>query len=154
GGKTLFSREFGSALARRIREMYPDDSFDAVVPVPLHYSRVWRRGYNQAALIAAFLADALDVPCYTWLLSRVRRTRPQSGGRIHRLKNVRGAFHAGGKCTHASILLVDDVLTTGATMRESAAVLYGAGADRVVASVCAWVPLGHYHTKEHRRRQA
>jgi len=143
GGKTVYCREFGSRLAHRIRDVFPDEIFHGVVPVPLHRRRYWKRGYNQSALVATVLAEVLDIPCYTWLLSRIRSTPPQSGGRRQRQRNVRHAFTARGWCRDASLILVDDVVTTGATVRESAAVLYRAGAASVVAASCGWVPRIH-----------
>lgn len=143
GGKTWYSREFGTQLATLIRHRLPDAQWDAIVSVPLHVSRYWKRGYNQAGLIARFLGESLDVGNYDWLLKRVRKTRPQSGGRLVRQQNVSNAFATGGICQNADIILVDDVVTTGATIRESARALFMAGARSVLVAACAWVPMGH-----------
>lgn len=93
---------------------------DLVVPVPLHWSRRWRRGYNQAAVIAREVARALDAPCSERLLRRRRRTRSQAHlpGREQRAANVAGAFALRqGRAPQARhILLIDDVFTTGATL--------------------------------------
>lgn len=139
--KTWYSREFGLQLAEKITGMYPEKVWDAVIAVPLHRSRLWKRGYNQAALVAGFLAKILGIPAHTWLLSRVRRTRPQYGGRADRQRNIRGAFSAGGICRNARLILVDDVVTTGSTAGECAAELFKAGAAEVLVAACAWVPL-------------
>lgn len=117
-------------------EALADERFDAVVPVPLHRSRLRRRGFNQAELMARGLAGKLNTTVSD-KLETVRRTRDQvelSGA--GRRANVAGAFGARGRVS-GSILLVDDVFTTGATMSECASILSGAGADEVVAlSLC------------------
>jgi len=149
GGKTWFSREFGTQLAKKIKLMFQDRTWHASVAVPLHCSRRWKRGYNQASLIAGYLADELEIPCYDWLISRHRRTLPQAGGRIERRDNIRNAFLAGGTCNNANIILVDDVVTTGATISETANVLFKAGAASILVAACAWVPLGRGKNHKH-----
>jgi len=106
-----------------------------VVPVPLHVSRVRRRGYNQAALLARVLGDALKLPCGEDLLVRTRRTPSQVGlDPRERWDNVRGAFrcidHVRGD---SPVLLVDDVMTTGATLEACAHALRERGAQEVHA---------------------
>lgn len=108
---------------------------EALVPVPLHYRRRWWRGFNQAELLAGELARLTGRPT-VGLLRRVRATPPQVGlDRAQRRRNVAGAFEvvAGGVCRGAYYLLVDDVYTTGATLRECASVLRRAGAGQVAA---------------------
>jgi ComF family protein len=106
-----------------------------VVPVPLHPARLRRRGFNPAASLARDFARACGAPlCHA--LARVRDTPSQTGlGRAGRRRNVRGAFRLRRPCA-ASVWLVDDVVTTGATLEECARVLRDAGAARVVA-LCA-----------------
>lgn len=103
-----------------------------VSPVPLSAARRRERGYNQAEELARVLADARDLPLDRHLL-RARATRPQVGlDRPARHQNVRGAFRwQGAPLAGAPLLLVDDVLTTGATADECAAVLKAAGASWV-----------------------
>lgn len=109
---------------------------DRVTPVPLHPDRLLHRGYNQAHEIAKALAAKLRLPLCPELLDRVRSTPPQTGtSRKERLKNPRLAFQAGKKAAGGHILLVDDTLTTGATMREAADSLLRAGAASVSAAV-------------------
>ncbi len=110
--------------------------FDAVVPVPLHSSRLRRRGFNQARLMAKSLAEEMR-SILSDTLEVVRSTRDQvelSGA--GRRANVRGAFGAKGRIG-GRVLLVDDVFTTGATMSECAKMLVRAGAAEVHAvSLC------------------
>jgi ComF family protein len=113
-------------------------SFDGIVPVPLHARRLRERGFNQAALLAGTLAPRLGVPVLD-LLRRTRPTVPQAGlERDRRLANLKGAFEfRKGFAKTGSLLLVDDVATTGATLDACAEVLIGAGASRVFAVTVA-----------------
>ena len=115
------------------------DTADLLVPVPLHRWRLLARRYNQAALLAQGLGKSADRPVATNLLLRTRRTPTQ--GRLsarQREKNVRGAFALRKEC-HGSkeamqgrrVLLIDDVLTTGATVNACARTLIGGGAAAV-----------------------
>ncbi len=114
-------------------------SFDLVVPVPLGRKRLEERGYNQVALIARPLAWALGIPFDHGAVARVRDTRSQVGlARRDRQENVRDAFMAmSGRIRGRSILLVDDVATTGSTLSSCAAALSSAGARDVFALTVA-----------------
>lgn len=108
----------------------------ALVPVPLHPRRRAWRGFDQAELLCQHLGALIAMPVWADVLARVRNTTPQvrlSGA--SRLENVRGAFEARStwKLRGRSVLLVDDVFTTGATVNECAAVLRAAGAAAVYA---------------------
>ncbi|MGB9887745.1 MAG: ComF family protein [Moorellales bacterium] len=108
-------------------------NFDLVVPVPLSPRRLAERSFNQAALLARELARARHLPLVE-ALARVRETPPQVGlSRGARLNNLAGAFavREPEKVLGASVLLVDDTLTTGATVRECSRVLLAAGAKAV-----------------------
>jgi ComF family protein len=113
---------------------------DLVVPVPLHWHRRWQRGYNQSAVLARRLAAALRLPYCPALLRRVRHTPRQAAqSPSARRENLRGAFLArsGSALAGRTVLLVDDVLTTGCTASEAARALRAAGAARVVVAVLA-----------------
>ena len=108
---------------------------DVVVPVPLHRWRLFRRRYNQAALLARSLAGQAGRPMAAGLLLRRRQTPSQGGlSRTGRIANVRGAFAVPDtrrqRIRDRSVLLVDDVMTTGATVGECARILRRAGAAR------------------------
>jgi ComF family protein len=120
----------------RLREVRAD----AVVPVPLHWTRRWRRGFNQSELLATALAKELGVPCHPAWLVRTRRTRPQTQQTpAQRRHNVQGAFRAAANLNlrGKTVLLVDDVLTTGATVHEAARALRRGQPARIVAAVLA-----------------
>lgn len=111
-----------------------DFDCDLIMPVPLHKRRIIKRGYNQSVLIAVEASRALKKPLDRRTLVRVRDTPPQSGlSRGQRFENMKSAFgvSAPEKIRDRRILLVDDVITTGATVNECAKVLKRCGAARV-----------------------
>lgn len=111
---------------------------DLIVPMPLHPNRLRTRGFNQAAEIARHLAKHFDIPCAYDALIRVQDTPPQAGlHRDARWRNLVGAFASTQPLTNKRILLVDDVLTTGASLSACADVLRHAGAGRVDVAVVA-----------------
>jgi ComF family protein len=123
----------------------PGDVIDAIVPVPLHPARVTERGFNQAELLAVPCATLWGVPLGTRALVRVRPTRPQTElDAAARRANVAGAFEVTRPedVTGRRLLLVDDVLTTGATVGAAARALKAAGAETVGVLVLARVPDG------------
>jgi ComF family protein len=125
---------FGEWLARAGAQIL--ESADLLVPVPLHYGRLIRRRYNQAAALAAAVSKVAGVPAAPLVLKRVRATASQTGlSAEERARNVRGAFAVRsrhlGAIKDAHIALVDDVLTTGATAEACSKVLLKAGAREV-----------------------
>lgn len=114
----------------------------ALLPVPLHRARLRARGYDQALELAKPLARALRLPLLPGALLRVRATAPQSElDATHRARNLRGAFAVVPDARlPAHIALVDDVMTTGATLYAAAIALRRAGVARVDAWVCARAP--------------
>lgn len=126
-------RAMARPLGMLLVEALPDfaDACRAIVPVPLHRSRLRERGFNQSALLAEAVAGATGLPLREDL-TRTRPTAHQVGmDRQAREANVRGAFAWEGRRAPQSVLLLDDVLTTGSTMRECARALHAAGAVEV-----------------------
>lgn len=125
---------FADALKRSVEAVEPRP--DTLIAIPLSRARLAERGFNQSALLAERLGRALGIEYAAHELLKVRDTPPQSGlARAARLKNVRGAFDCAQPLGGKHVALVDDVMTTGATLSEAARVLKKAGA----ASVSAWV---------------
>lgn len=114
----------------------------ALLPVPLHAGRLRQRGYDQALELARPLARALHLPLRADALVRLRATAPQSElDAATRRRNLRGAFAVKpDTALPAHVALVDDVMTTGATLHAAAITLRRAGVARVDAWVCARVP--------------
>jgi ComF family protein len=113
---------------------------EVIIPVPLHQSRLFSRAFNQADMLARQLSRGLQIPVRPNLLSRTRRTRAQSGldARERRI-NIKGAFACRqSRVRHAAI--VDDVMTTGATLGECARILKRAGVKCISAWVAARAP--------------
>lgn len=124
-----YGAAFGALLADAAGELPAD--VDALLPVPLHRLRQLRRGYNQALEIARPVARARGLP----LIGNVRRVRhtPYQSGlpAAKRRSNLEGAFRIDGALTARHVVIVDDVVTTGATCRGLARLVLGAGAEKV-----------------------
>jgi ComF family protein len=117
---------------------------DALVPVPLHWRRLWARRFNQSAMLAAAISAESGVPIATGVLKRVKPTAQQVGlSRTERAANVQGAFRvppeACGAVGGRRLVLVDDVLTSGATVEGCARALLRAGAANVDVLIFARV---------------
>ncbi len=132
--KTLAVKAFAPWLTRAGKDMLAEA--DAFIPVPLHYTRLVRRRYNQAVLMATELSRDTNIPTLTQALKRTRATPSQGHLSLkERHKNVSKAFAVPDKykaqIKGKNLVLVDDVFTTGATVEECAKVLRKAGAIRV-----------------------
>jgi ComF family protein len=134
----------GIELGRKVVEAVPGYTRpDLIVPVPLHRSRQASRTFNQSELLARHVGRRLEIPVDHRLLSRVRKTRAQSGlDARSRRRNTRGAFHCryrrSAGIRHAA--LVDDVMTTGSTLEACTRELHRAGIGEVSVWVVARAP--------------
>lgn len=134
-GQLSLERPLGNLLAEAV-SMAHGPRPDLVVPVPLHIDRLRERGYNQSLQLARQAGRLLAVPVAPALLRRVRTTAPQQGlDAAARRSNLRGAFAVTGSLAGRHLLLVDDVMTTGATAGECARVLQAAGAAAIEVAV-------------------
>lgn len=140
GDRPSLARALGRELAGALPKEWRRP--DLVLAVPLHAARRRERGYNQAEALAGALAASIGAPHASGLLVRVRATRAQArlGGEARR-RNLAGAFVAvdGAVLEGRRVLLVDDVLTTGATLESALGVLRAAGA-RAAGVALAWAP--------------
>ena len=125
----------GQLLAHLIRQAWDRHGLarpDCVVPVPMLPARVFARGFNQSVELARMLAKAVGLPVRRTDLRKTRDTKAQSSlGRAERHRNVAGAFMAATDMTGQHVLLVDDVMTTGATLTACTEACLAAGARRV-----------------------
>jgi ComF family protein len=134
------SLAMGELVWQCCREQLAAAGADVVAPIPLHWRRRMAHGTNSAALLAEVIARRLGAPLATGLLRRSRNTPPQfSLSPPERRANVRGAFsfRGGYPIEKANVLLVDDIMTSGATANEAARMLRQAGAKRVTVVVAA-----------------
>jgi ComF family protein len=130
----------GEAFAEHLSSIFAatDWSPDLIVPISLASSRQQRRGFNQAALLAKPLAARLGKPYDETMLARNRETRPQFDlPRAQRWTNVGNVFAASERVRGLSVLVVDDIMTTGATLSSAASALVGQGAVAVYGLTAA-----------------
>jgi ComF family protein len=133
--RVSLARPIGTILETVVREAA--FTGELLIPVPLHRRRERRRGFNQAQLIA----DAVGLPVERRMLRRRKDTASQTGlSRAERTKNLSAAFELYGAVKGRKVIIVDDVMTTGATMNEIAKVLKRGGAECVEALTFARVP--------------
>ncbi len=131
-------RPLASLLDRALAEPL---SSQLIVPVPMHKQRLKQRSYNQALLLARELGRIRKLPVSHQLLLRQLPSVPQQGlSARERERNLRGAFNVTAGLDGTRVLLVDDVMTTGTTVRESAQALLAAGAGEVKVAVVARAP--------------
>jgi ComF family protein len=142
GDRGELAAPMGRWMARAGTELL--DEADFLVPVPLHRLRLAHRRFNQSAALAAAIAQTSGVPSRSDLLTRPKPTPPQVGlTRRLRAKNMQGAFEVPAECRidvlDRRIVLIDDVMTSGATLNAAARILLRAGAKQVDALVFARV---------------
>ncbi len=132
-GQTFLAPFLAARMLKAWRKFGPPARPQLVVPVPLHWSRLWQRGFNQSDLLAEWVGKGLQLPvCHA--LNRRRRTSQQAGlSRDERGKNMKNAFHIrqADPIRNQSILLIDDVFTTGNTLQEATCILLKSGAAEV-----------------------
>jgi len=129
GRKIALARTMSRYMRPLVGEL-PSDAL--LVPVPLHRRRLWSRGFNQSAIVARELSRRTGIPVAVDALRRTRATPPLKGmGMRQRRRTVAGAFRSTMDLRGQTVILVDDVLTTGSTANACARVLKRAGAGRV-----------------------
>ncbi|MBI4536445.1 MAG: ComF family protein [candidate division NC10 bacterium] len=133
GGRLPLLHHLAHLLAAEAPRFLAPEEWDVLVPVPLHWRRRWRRGFNQAEVLARAVGRAMGISVAGRALRRVRATPPQQGDPEARRRNVRDAFRVPrpGQIAGRRVLLVDDVFTTGATANAAARALLAAGAAEV-----------------------
>ena len=133
-GRTYLTFFFAQWMAEGLNRYWKADSLDFLIPVPLHTHRLRKRGFNQALLLVKELSRRTGIPYRKTILQKRKPTIPQVNlSVIEREKGLKGAFHVIGEeaLKGKSVLLVDDVYTTGATVNECSKVLLRGGAERV-----------------------
>ena len=140
GGRTSLGHTLGSLLARFAEQWLPEAENPLIMPIPLHPRKLRERGFNQSLVLARHVASRTGFELDFLTLRRIRYTLPQAGLKgSERRRNVRRAFELTGQkaVKGRTVLLVDDVATTGSTLNECARVLIRAGAERVNCLVLA-----------------
>jgi len=133
-------RYLGRKLGENIKKLTDQEYFDLIIPIPLHKSRLEKRGFNQSELLSRYIAEKLDLRVDCENLMRIRKTRVQTGlTRDERLKNIQNAFVLNNPdlIKNKKIILVDDVTTTGSTALEAAELLRKTGAKEIILAVIA-----------------
>lgn len=143
-------------LSERLAELLNDYilDIDFIIPVPIHFFRYFKRGYNQSTLIANFISEKLSKKVYNNILKKKRNTKPQStltSKRRH--ENAKNAYvvYNSDVLKNKTILLIDDIYTTGATVDECSRILKMAGAKRVIVGTIAKATLKSHIAKEERK---
>lgn len=133
-GRKNLSIRMGEMMAEKVKEEPRYKHIDLIVPVPISWSSLQQRGFNQTELLACQISKHLGIPTDSRALCRIKDTPSQTGlSKEERQQNVCSAFKAShpSKIKGKHILLVDDVFTTGSTSRECTRALLEAGAARV-----------------------
>lgn len=134
GRKVSLGKPLGRLLARGAAEFITQWPIDVIMPVPLHPKRLRWRGFNQSLLLARQISRTYGTPTEPFMLRRVKETPPQTQlTEDERRKNMRGAFalHGEKSLKDKTVLLVDDIYTSGATVNECSQTLRRGGAKEV-----------------------
>lgn len=149
GGHLVVAASLGLFLKQQVSRFFPMATADVILPVPLHPKRLRQREFNQCTLLARPLVKSLDIVMDLSSVTRIRNTPSQSAsGSAKRQKNLQDAFRVirPSRLKGKSVLIVDDVYTTGATLEALGKALYAAGAAKVSAFTLArspqWAPAG------------
>ncbi len=132
--KRCYSDFFGYVGAKKYKKLFRRWKVKMIVPIPMYQKKQQRRGYNQAEEFAGSLTEYTDIPMATDLIKRLRETKPQKGlNKEERYKNLKNAFGVNQEKAKGvnSVLLVDDIYTTGSTIDACAKVLKAAGVEKV-----------------------
>jgi ComF family protein len=131
-GQRQVAQGLGLLMAEYAKDW--DINGDYIIPVPLHPSKKWSRGFNQATVLAKPLSKALKIPLSENMLRRIKKTTPQNQLNSHqRIENLEGAFLFDKKRYKPdTVILVDDIFTSGSTMSACAKVLKDSGVKRVL----------------------
>jgi ComF family protein len=143
GRQAPVARSLGLFIRDHYNRFFPTEAFERIVPVPLHPKRLRAREFNQCVVLARPLARHLGIPLDLEAVERVRHSLPQSSStEAERRRNLKGAFRVrkSRRIQRQSILLFDDVTTTGATLEAMARTLLTAGASGVAALTLARSP--------------
>lgn len=138
--KFLLGKYLGENLGKAISEAVNKWQIDVMIPVPLHHVKRAERGYNQSYYITKGLTKVLNIPVNQRIIKRKRFTQSQTQlDRKEREQNIKGAFalRRNSKINGKNILLVDDVVTTGATVRECGRLLLRNGANKIFVAAVA-----------------
>lgn len=133
----------GKLLVAKIENVMPniDNDMSVIISVPLHKRRIRERGFNQSELLAKYLADKINIPIEKNILIKTKNTPSQvmAFSRRERLNNLKGSFDVRDedKIKNKTVILVDDVITTGATIIEASHTLKKAGCKNIIAVVVA-----------------
>lgn len=134
-------RRLAGPLAKLLLEL-PIPDADGIMPVPVTPKTLRTRGFNQTLLLSVVLSKERNIPVFMDTLHKRRETPPQIGlGAKERAANLKGAFEARGRLDAKRLILLDDVMTTGATARECSKTLIKAGAEEVTVITLARAPL-------------
>ena len=131
--KRYYGKIFAREMVRKYKNLIYQWDIDEIVPVPVHNKRLKKRGYNQAAIIAEEVGKLMGIPVYEDMIIRIKNTKPQKKlNDEERIKNIKGAFvikneYKPGK----NVLIIDDIYTTGTTIRQIAQIMKASGAEKL-----------------------